>query len=90
MISIRRACAVIAGLFLAAGLVATPAAADHPNALWHVVHGLCLRDQRVTGQPAPCLSVDPREGYAVAPDLGHRTQVLLVPTVRLAGIERRG
>ena len=71
-----------------AGLIATPAAAaNHPNALWGVVHGLCLRDARLIGHPAPCLSVDLAKGYAVVPDPQHRTQVLLVPTTRISGIE---
>jgi CDP-diacylglycerol pyrophosphatase len=39
------------------------------------------------GRPAPCLYVDRDRGYAVVPDVGGRTQVLLVPTVRLRGIE---
>jgi CDP-diacylglycerol pyrophosphatase len=87
MISIHRARAAIGRVAVMAILLATPAAADHPNALWQVVHGLCLRDQRLTGHPAPCLEVNVGKGYAVAPDPGHRTQVLLVPTVRLFGIE---
>lgn len=61
----------------------------HPNALWRVVHGLCVSDARLTGQPAPCLAVDRAGGFAVVPDPGRRTQVLLVPTTRLAGIESR-
>jgi CDP-diacylglycerol pyrophosphatase len=65
----------------------SPASADHPNALWRVVHGLCLRDKAITGIPAPCLAVNRREGYAVVPDPKGRTQVLLVPTTRVGGIE---
>jgi len=68
-------------------LTGSPASADHPNALWRVVHGLCLRDMSISGHPAPCLAVNRQEGYAVVPDLRHRTQVLLVPTARVAGIE---
>ena len=76
------------GLALALGLAASPAAAaDHPNALWRVVHDLCLRDARFIGQPAPCLAVNRQGGYAVVPDPKGRTQVLLVPTRRIAGIE---
>jgi CDP-diacylglycerol pyrophosphatase len=36
---------------------------------------------------APCLAVDRRRGFAVVPDLETRTQVLLVPTRRIVGIE---
>src|SRR5580658_10442314 len=76
--------AVAVGVVLPTG---SPAVADHPNALWHVVHGLCLRDKEISGLPAPCLAVNRQEGYAVVPDLRHRTQVLVVPTTRVAGIE---
>ena len=72
---------------LAGWTSASPVLADHPNALWRVVHGLCLRDMRLTGLPAPCLSVNRQDGYAVVPDPQHRTQVLLVPTARILGIE---
>jgi CDP-diacylglycerol pyrophosphatase len=75
---------VIAGVGL---VLAAPAAANHPTALWHVVHDLCLRDQRLIGRPAPCLAVDRAAGVAVVPDPGGRTQVLLVPTRRIPGIE---
>jgi CDP-diacylglycerol pyrophosphatase len=54
--------------------------------LWRVVR-LCVVDLRLTGRPAPCFKVDTRRGYAVIRDPGHATQVLLVPTVRIAGIE---
>ena len=75
--------AIVVGLTLAG----SPAAANHPGALWRVVHGLCLRDMAISGRPAPCLAVDRQDGYAVVPDLRHRTQVLLVPTTRIGGIE---
>jgi CDP-diacylglycerol pyrophosphatase len=59
----------------------------HPNALWRVVHDLCVPDRIVLGQPAPCLAVSLRGGWAVVRDAGHPTQILLVPTRRVAGIE---
>ena len=59
----------------------------HSNALWRVVHDLCLTDARLTGLPAPCLAVNRRIGYAVVKDIGAHTQVLLVPTTRVSGIE---
>jgi CDP-diacylglycerol pyrophosphatase len=68
-------------------LVAAPAIASHPGALWHVVRDLCLNDQRLIGRPSPCLAVDRAAGVAVVPDPERRTQVLLVPTRRIAGIE---
>jgi len=75
-----------AAAIIGGGLV-SPAAANHPDTLWQVVHGLCLRDMRLTGRPAPCLHVDRDKGYAVVPDLKRSSQVLLVPTARIAGIE---
>jgi CDP-diacylglycerol pyrophosphatase len=77
-------------IVIALGVVAlagSPAAAGHPNALWRVVHNLCLRDKQISGLPAPCLAVNRQQGYAVVPDPRGRTQVLLVPTTRIAGIE---
>jgi CDP-diacylglycerol pyrophosphatase len=65
----------------------SPAVADHPDALWRVVHGLCLGDMRLMGHPAPCLRVDLHRGYAVVPDPKGRRQILVVPTNRIAGIE---
>lgn len=38
------------------------AEAAHPNALWHVVHDLCTRDVRLSGDPAPA----PRSTCAAA------------------------
>ena len=74
-------------LGLAAAFLASPVAADDPNALWRVVHGLCVTDVKIRSRPAPCLAVDRARGYAVVPDPRRRSQVLLVPTIRIAGIE---
>ncbi len=63
------------------------AEAAHPNALWHVVHGLCLRDMKASGNPAPCAKVDLAGRYAVVKDVERKTQYLLVPTDHVAGIE---
>ena len=62
------------------------------QALWHVVHDLCVTNQRTSGNPAPCEEVhlargEPDDGYAVLKDLLGRTQYLLIPTRRLDGIE---
>ena len=54
------------------------AAAGHGNALWHIVHGLCTRDMRNSGNPAPCVSVDFAGGYAVLKDIQGKTQYLLM------------
>jgi CDP-diacylglycerol pyrophosphatase len=84
---IFRVCGWFVALVLAFGLLATPAGANDPDALWHVVHGLCLTDKTLTGLPAPCLAVDRQGGWAVLRDLGSKTGVLVVPTKRRTGIE---
>ena len=67
--------------------VATPHASADPNALWDIVNGQCVPDQRTHSDPAPCASADLSGGYAVLKDLVGSTQFLLIPTERIAGIE---
>ena len=85
-----RAALLIAIIALVVGLPSPAAIRDDPDALWHVVHALCLTDKTLTGLPAPCLAVDRRRGFAVIPDLDSVTQVLVVPTRRVTGIESPG
>jgi CDP-diacylglycerol pyrophosphatase len=82
------------GLVLVAGLVTamvaaamTPEHSRPPNALWWVVRGLCVPDQRLFHAPAPCLKVDLKQGWALVKDNGAGAQILLVPLRRLSGIE---
>src|ERR1700722_19456646 len=69
--------------------IATPLAAESgdPNALWRIVHTLCTTDMKVSGNPAPCTRVNLAKGYAVLKDIRGDTQVLLIPTDRVTGIE---
>lgn len=60
---------------------------SHPNALWHVVHDLCVTDEKASGDPAPCAQVDLAGGYAVLKDIQRPSQYLLLPTQRITGIE---
>ena len=76
-----RAACLIAGLALA-----SCARAD-PDALWNIVHGKCAPNQAATGQPAPCVAVDLAGGYAVLKDQRGKTQVLVIPTTKITGIE---
>ena len=48
---------------------------------------LCAFDQRVTGVPLPCVSVDLKRGFAVM-NAGPK-HLLLVPTARVQGVESR-
>ncbi len=72
---------------VAFGVSASPITPPHSNALWRVVHDLCLTDMMLSGAPAPCLEVSRHGGYAVLRTPQADTEVLLVPTVQVAGIE---
>jgi CDP-diacylglycerol pyrophosphatase len=77
--------AVVAGS--SAWIGASSAQAANPNALWHIVHDLCVPDFKATGAPAPCTAVDLNQGYAVLNDIRGATQLLILPTDRISGIE---
>jgi len=80
-------------LLLAAGLAAGSDRAAHadPDALWKIVHGACVPDQEQHGAPAPCTEVDLAQGEAhgtaILKDKRGKTQFLLIPTARIAGME---
>jgi CDP-diacylglycerol pyrophosphatase len=85
-------------VFLTAVILALSGAgaahADGPtnsDALWQIVAGQCVPDDRQHGDPAPCAQVDltagQQHGYAVLKDIVGATQFLLIPTARIAGIE---
>jgi len=54
--------------------------------LWRVVNYGCVLNQRAFGLPAPCEKVDLGRGFAVVPSL-EGAELLLVPTLRIRGIE---
>ncbi|HEX4216814.1 MAG TPA: CDP-diacylglycerol diphosphatase, partial [Acidimicrobiales bacterium] len=66
---------------------ALPACAADPDALWNIVGGQCVPNQQAKQDPAPCVSVDLAGGYAVLKDQRGVTQVLVIPTTRVSGIE---
>ncbi len=78
-------CAIAIGLFVCIAVLR--ARGEHPNALWRVVHDLCMTDMKASGNPAPCAKVDLARGYAVLKDIRGATQLLLIPTTRVSGIE---
>ncbi|HUZ11467.1 MAG TPA: CDP-diacylglycerol diphosphatase [Caulobacteraceae bacterium] len=82
--AILAGCVLVAGV-LAVGVIASSAA--DPSALWQIVHGLCVPDERASHLPAPCAAVDLARGYAVLKDERGATQVLVIPTARVGGIE---
>lgn len=81
----RLAAALAAGLTLLAG--PPPTFAADPDALWNIVASQCALNQQAKHDPSPCLSVDLSAGYAVLKDENGATQVLVIPTVRITGIE---
>ena len=60
---------------------------QHPNALWHIVHDLCVTDMKTSGLSAPCARVNLAGGWAVLKDIQGKTQYLLIPTARVTGVE---
>jgi CDP-diacylglycerol pyrophosphatase len=59
----------------------------NPDALWKIVHGLCVPDEEQHHDPAPCAEVDLAGGYAVVKDILGKTQYLVIPTAETSGIE---
>jgi CDP-diacylglycerol pyrophosphatase len=78
---------LLTALFVLIGVAAPrPASADE-NALWYIVSEQCVPDQQQFRSPRPCEQVDLAAGYVVLKDRVGATQFLLMPTVRIAGIE---
>lgn len=77
----------VVALCLVGAIASTPSEAAHPNALWHVVHDLCVADMKASGLPTPCEKVDLAGGWAVLKDIRGATQLLLIPTTRNSGID---
>ena len=75
---------VLVGVLL---LLPVRGGAADPHALWRIVHERCVPDAQRDGDPAPCAVLDRRDGYAVLKDRVGAEQFLLIPTVRIAGIE---
>jgi CDP-diacylglycerol pyrophosphatase len=57
------------------------------DALWHIVHDRCVPQQEHSGNPAPCVRVDLKNGYALLKDKVGVAQYLLLPTAAISGIE---
>jgi CDP-diacylglycerol pyrophosphatase len=76
---------------LAVILGAAAAAYADPNALWNIVHTLCVPNEEQHNNPAPCRLVELRDGeqngYVLLKDLAGASQFLLIPTARVSGIE---
>jgi CDP-diacylglycerol pyrophosphatase len=77
---------LLAALLVLALSAGTVRAAD-PDALWKIVHDRCVPHATAGEGPAPCSFVDLPGGYAVLKDIRGATQFLLIPTIRIAGVE---
>lgn len=58
-----------------------------PHVLWKIVSERCLPDVHLHGAPAPCAVVDEAGGFAVLKDKIGTEQFLLIPLMRITGIE---
>ncbi len=74
-------------LLLAAIAACSATKVEDRNTLQTLVQTQCVPNQLRTGNPAPCVEVNPAGGYAVLKDRRGQTQFLLVPTPRVRGIE---
>ncbi|MGO8919303.1 MAG: CDP-diacylglycerol diphosphatase [Stellaceae bacterium] len=77
---------LLVAVALAACATAEPAGPS--TKLWPLVQR-CIANREATGDPAPCLLVDPAKGYAILRDIRGTSQFLLVATDRRRGIEDR-
>jgi CDP-diacylglycerol pyrophosphatase len=57
------------------------------DALWHIVYDRCVPSQEHSGNPAPCVRVNLKDGYALLKDKVGVAQYLLIPTDAISGIE---
>ena len=60
---------------------------ENPDALWMLVSTQCVPNQLQHSDPKPCASVDLNDGYVILKDRRGLTQYLLIPTIRVSGIE---
>jgi CDP-diacylglycerol pyrophosphatase len=85
-----RLCAVSL-MCVAWALIPAGAIRADSDALWFVVHDLCVPNEEQHGVPAPCVLVDLhggiQNGYVLLKDQAGATQFLLIPTARVTGIE---
>lgn len=85
--------AAIAAVFLGAVFVTADAAQKDlsRDALWEVVHNICVPGQTQYHDPKPCLRVDLTDGidkgFTILKDPRTSGQFILVPTIRISGIE---
>ena len=83
--------AVLTAISVWLAVAVVPILLGNGGALWRIVNGECVPHQQRGDGPAPCSLVDLQggveKGYAVLKDRRGRAQFLLIPTVRITGIE---
>lgn len=81
----------VGALLLGLALLPPAAHAADPSALWKIVNGKCVPHEQADRDPSPCSEVDlvrgVDKGFAVLKDIRGIAQFLLIPTVRIGGIE---
>jgi CDP-diacylglycerol pyrophosphatase len=95
LLTVFRLSAILAAMCVCAAFLlftANAAQRDLPrNALWEVVHNVCVPGQSEHHDPKPCLQVDLtggiEGGFAILRDPRGGSQFLLVPTTQISGIE---
>jgi CDP-diacylglycerol pyrophosphatase len=81
------AVAILAALALSGLLLSILPRSGDPDALWKIVHDRCVPGQTSRNDPAPCVTVNLAERWALYKDESGNTQFLLIPTDRVTGIE---
>ncbi len=74
-------------LLLVLASLPVPARAANPDALWHIVSQQCVPASSAGRDPQPCTLVDQQRQFVILKDIVGVAQYLLIPTVRLSGIE---
>jgi CDP-diacylglycerol pyrophosphatase len=81
----------LAGLTALVVAVALHTSAANPDVLWTIINDKCVPGEQKTGEPDPCLLVDlsagADKGYVVLKDIEGATQLLVMPTAKITGIE---
>ena len=79
----------VLGVVAAIPAIAQAQATNISGALWKVEQ-VCLAADAATGLPFPCLKVDAAAGYAVLRPPYGKADTILVPTVKISGLEAPG
>ena len=75
------------GILVTGGIAGWRRLTSNPDALWTIVSDQCVPEARAGAATNTCAKVDLDGGYAVLKDRNGIGQYLLIPTLRIAGIE---